>query len=83
MRESDNHYKAGGAYGLCQRCAFKFRLNELSQEWSGLRVCKDCRDPRPPELSPPDVFPEGLPRPDASPDLPEVFITTQITPEDL
>lgn len=73
----------GGSWGICQRCAFKKRLNALSLEWSGLRVCEDCWDPRPVQLSPPDVYPEGVPRPDASPDTPNVFVNQNLGPEDL
>jgi hypothetical protein len=68
-------YQPGGAYGICQRCAFKFRLNALRLEWSGLRVCGDCWDPRPDTMTAPVVFPEGLVRPDASPEPPNVFVT--------
>jgi hypothetical protein len=55
------------------RCGFKYHLNELSKEYTGLRVCKPCRDPKPAELKPPKYKPEGLPRPDASPDVEPVF----------
>lgn len=77
------HYRPGGAWGLCQRCAFKKRLDSLTLEWSGLRVCSDCYDPRPPQLLPPSVTAEGLPRPDASPDMPNIFVDYDIGPEDL
>lgn len=56
------------------RCGFKRRLNELRKEWTGLRVCADkCYDPKPPELKPPRYKPEGLPRPDASPQTEPIF----------
>jgi hypothetical protein len=56
------------------RCGWKRRLNELKREYSGLRVCADtCWDPKPAELKPPKYKPEGLPRPDASPDVEPVF----------
>lgn len=83
MRVVPVHYRPDGAYGSCQRCAFKFRLDELRLEWTNLRVCNDCYDPRPPELSAPNVYPEGLPRPDASPELPDVFVPLDLGPEDL
>jgi hypothetical protein len=60
-------------YGLCQRCGFKYRLNQLRKEWDGLRVCAPCLDPRPPEQKPPRYRAEGLVRPDASPDVEPVF----------
>jgi hypothetical protein len=83
MRIVPYDYRPGGSYGTCQRCGFKYRLNELRMEWSGLRVCPDDWDPRPDTLSPPVVFPEGLARPDASPEFPDVFIQNQVRPEDL
>lgn len=64
------------------RCGFKYRLNELRMEWSGLRVCSECWDPRPDQMSPPNVHPEGLVRPDASPEPPDTFVNT-VTPADL
>jgi len=76
-------YQPGGAYGQCPRCGFKKRLNDLRLEWSGLRVCSPCWDPRPDTMSPPVVYPEGLPRPDAQPELPDAFIQTTVRPEDL
>lgn len=55
-------------WGECQRCGFKRRLNMLCKEWTGLRVCKDkCRDPKPADLRPPKIKPEGMPLPCASP----------------
>lgn len=85
MRTGPHSYIPGGAKGTCQRCGFDFRLSELSLEWTNLRVCAECHDPRPAELSPPPVYPEGLPRPDASPEMPEVFVdwNDPVTPEDL
>lgn len=82
MRIVPYHYVSGGSYGQCQRCAFKFRLTELQIEWSGLRVCNDCYDPRPDTMTAPVVYPEGLPRPDASPLMPDAFVNT-VSPEDL
>lgn len=76
-------YVPGGAYGQCPRCAFKVRLNSMRLEWSGLRVCPDCWDPRPEQLTPPVVYPEGTPRPDAQPEMPDVFVEFDLAPEDL
>lgn len=61
-------------WGECQRCGFKRRLSMIVTEWSGLRVCRDtCRDPRPAELTPPRVKPEGVPLPNAAPATAPVF----------
>lgn len=35
--------------GACQRCSSKVHLSELRKEWTGLRVCRDCWDPRHPQ----------------------------------
>lgn len=61
-------------WGLCMRCGFKRRLTDLCKEWNGLRVCKDtCKDPKPAEMKAPRVTPEGVPLPNASPDVEPVF----------
>jgi hypothetical protein len=36
-------------------------------EWDGLKVCPPCLDPRPPQMKPPNIYPEGIPFPDARP----------------
>lgn len=61
-------YRPGGTWGICDRCGFKKRLNTLRREWSGLMVCTDDWDPRPRDLSPPSLRPEGLPVRNARPD---------------
>lgn len=83
MRIVPQEYQSGGSWGTCMRCGFKHRLNEMSQDWTSSRVCSDCWDPRPAELSPPNIYPEGLPRPDASPEPPDVFVSQDIGPDDL
>ena len=61
-------------WGECMRCGFKRRLGDLTKEWTGLRVCRDkCRDPKPAELKPPRVKPEGVPLPNASPATEPIF----------
>ena len=60
-----NQYKPGGAWFICDRCSQRFRRSKMLVEWDNLRVDAACLDPRPPQMSVPDVFPEGLPFPDA------------------
>lgn len=61
-------------WGACQRCDRKRRLTDLCKEWTGLRVCRDtCADPRPPDTRPPKYKPEGLPLPNASPEMEPIF----------
>lgn len=82
MQGEGSGYVPGDPYGQCRRCAFVGRLSDFREEWTGGRVCKDCWDPRPDDLNPPDVRPEGVPRPDAQPEMP-VVAQGPITPEDL
>ena len=60
-------------YGDCPRCGFTYRLDEFRRERTGQRVCKECYDPRPPDTKPPKYKPEGLPRPDAMPEIEPVY----------
>ncbi|MGE5500691.1 MAG: hypothetical protein ACM3W4_02060 [Ignavibacteriales bacterium] len=73
-------YISGSSYFICDRCGFKRR--DKRKEWTGLVVCEPCLDPRPPELDPPNVYPEGLPLPDARPE-PEDTDVGDVTPDDL
>lgn len=62
------------AWGLCDRCGFKYRLNQLKyeiedQRFNGLRVCETCLDVDHPQLQLGEIVisdPESLydPRPD-------------------
>lgn len=36
-------------------------------EWTGLKVDAKCIDPRPPQMQPPNIYPEGIPFFDARP----------------
>lgn len=55
-----------GAWASCDRCDFRVRDAECKQEWTGLKVCARCYDPRPPWLDPPVIDPlEGSPVPNA------------------
>ena len=53
------------AKGLCDRCAFEYKLSELREEWNGAKVCPDCYEPNPPQLEPltATADPEALYRP--------------------
>lgn len=67
-------------WGICDRCGFKRRLNQLCADGykPGLRVCRECRDPKPPETRPPKAGPEGLPWPNSRPDPEPVFATDKL-----
>lgn len=66
-------YVPGNAFFICDRCSQRFRRSAMLTEWTGLKVDAKCLDPRPPQQEPPDVYPEGIPFPDARPpqDLPD------------
>lgn len=58
---------SGGAWAICDRCSQRWRRHQMHTEWDHLQVCGPCLDPRPPQMMPPDVYPEGIPFPDARP----------------
>ena len=66
------------AKALCDRCAFEYKLNELKEEWNGLKVCPDCYEPKHPQLEPltATADPEALykPRPNNDKEEGEGFV---------
>jgi len=60
-------YKPADAWAICDRCGQRVRRSQLYVEWDNLRVDRKCLDPRPPQMQPPRVYPEGIPFPDARP----------------
>lgn len=85
MRERRPHYVKGEALAVCDRCGFTRLHSALRKEWSGLMVCGDCWDPRPAEMTPPTVYPEGLPvrnpRPEPEPQF--IDLNNPVRAEDL
>lgn len=63
---------------ICDRCGFRYP--RLRREWTGLMVCDADYDHRPPDHYPPNIYPEGLPRRDARPYPPDVFVDTSLPP---
>jgi len=62
-----NTFVSGSWNAICDRCAFKFKANDLRDEWTGRKVCAECWEPRHPqdlirvpkeEISPPWARPE-------------------------
>ena len=43
------HFELGKWNAICDRCGGKFKNTQLRREWTGLRVCKECYDPYPPQ----------------------------------
>ncbi len=67
-------YFAPGQWNFnCQQCGRKLKSGEGLLEWDGLRVCRDCIDPRhPQELVRPVQDPKPIPWSAQSADL---FVT--------
>lgn len=75
-----------GAWAECDRCSFRVRHADCRSEWTGLMVCSQCFDPRPPWLDPPFIDPlEGAPLPDARFQKTPVYVSDDdpVTSEDL
>jgi len=36
----------------CERCGFLYKLRELKEEWTGLKVCPTCFEQKHPQLNP-------------------------------
>ena len=49
MRTEPTGYIAGGWKATCQRCGFNHRNSGIKLEWTGLRVCRECWEPRHPQ----------------------------------
>ena len=75
------HYIAGRPWGICDRCSDKYRRDQLKLEWTSLWVCATCWDPRPPEMTPPQVWPEGVAIAYPKPEPSDIFVQVEIPPE--
>jgi len=66
------------ALGLCDRCGFEYKLNELKEEWNKLKTCPECFEPKAPQLDSTPVVsdPEALykPRPNNDKEVGEGFV---------
>lgn len=78
-------YVSGDPWAICDRCGERHRHSRMAKEWTGLLVCKaTCLDPRPPEMTPPKIWPEGVPINDPRPYPPDTFVGPgDVTPGDL
>lgn len=83
---SPSFFMPGRSWGVCDRCSIKYDLAVMKAEWTGLRCCPSCIDPRPAELTPPYVDPrEGTPTDNPRPRAPDQFISDDnpVNPESL
>ena len=44
-----NTWRMGDWLYVCQRCGFTRYASEIKEEWTGLRVCMKCWEPRHPQ----------------------------------
>ena len=49
MNHNGNRFKMGQWRAVCDRCGMDRYSSELRLEWTGLRVCGDCWEPRHPQ----------------------------------
>jgi len=58
------------AYGICDRCGFRYGLADLKKEWNKLKTCSECWESKHPQLTPTKnlIDPQAIrePRPDVS-----------------
>jgi hypothetical protein len=40
------------AYGLCDYCGQRYKLNDLQKNWKGFKVCPQDYEPKEPQLEP-------------------------------
>ena len=87
MRQRNPDFRSGLWLAQCDRCGFDFWSNQLRKEWTGLRVCKKCWEPRHPQDYVRGVPDRQAPAWTRPPDTPnEPFANdggTDITPDDL
>ena len=77
-----DYFKHGDYNVICDICGFKYKASETRLQWNNLLACSTCYEERHPQ-----DFVRGIrddqrvpiPRPDTEP----VFITRDITPDDL
>jgi|TARA_R110002020_G_scaffold27859_8_gene89503 hypothetical protein len=48
-----SNYAVGNkALGLCDRCGFQYKYQQLKKEWNGAKTCPDCFETKEPQLKP-------------------------------
>lgn len=46
---TDNLYRPGDHYVICDECGFKYRASETRKRWDGMRVCQKDYEGRHPQ----------------------------------
>jgi len=61
---------------ICDRCGQRYRYPKLRKEWTGLKTCPDCFEPKHPQLEPSSVPYEPQVLHEPRPDVKEVLSVT-------
>jgi hypothetical protein len=61
---------------ICDRCGQRYRYPKLRKEWTGLKTCPDCFEPKHPQLEPSSVPYEPQVLHEPRPDIKEVLSVT-------
>jgi hypothetical protein len=77
-----HHTRPGDWLYACQRCGRTRYASEIRKEWTGLRVCDGCWDPRHPQDFVRGVKDDIAP-PFASPPADHFLEANEVTAEDL
>ena len=43
------------AYFICDTCGFRYKYTQARQEWNNSKVCRECYEPKHPQLDPPPI----------------------------
>lgn len=78
-----SYYKHGSYNAICDRCGFKYKAEQLRQEWTGSMTCfggetNQCWEPRHPlDLIRPK--PESTAPQEVSPEVTDTFVSVTYT----
>ncbi len=71
------------AKGLCDRCGFEYKFHSLKKEWNGLKTCRECFEPKHPQLEPhtAPADPQAIyqPRPNTDNELGDGYVVVVYT----
>ena len=70
------------AYGLCDICGQRYRLNDLRKNWKGFMVCAADYEPKEPQLFPLRVVGDAIAVQDPRPDRIEPLVVNVGTRND-
>lgn len=86
MKARGSQFVMGAWNCICDRCGREFKNYELRKEWTGLRVCRDCWEPRHPQDYVRGKADEQAP-PWTRPEQPEIDVSpgsgNEVSPDDL